>query len=96
MYANAAVNRHYHRISDGELIIHAHPFSKSGTDSHKHTNEEINFLAAIGNPDHLILLILTGLFLVFLNSRRILSQNSEFSYVFILPDNIRNKAPPLV
>ena len=94
MYVNASVNKHYHRISDGEIIVHAHPFASSDAGSHKHSKKEIKFLAAIGNPDHLIVLILLGLVLALLILEIEISLKEKRHLEYSFTDLNRNKAPP--
>ena len=46
---NSLIYTHSHKLDDGTVITHAHPFSKSSdTDpykSHEHSSEELTFLA---------------------------------------------------
>jgi hypothetical protein len=43
---NAFFNGHYHRISNGLLVFHSHPFDKSGTSqtSSSHAHSKLGFL----------------------------------------------------
>lgn len=46
--ANQAIFLHVHKLSDGTVIYHAHPYDKSGDTkpikSHQHSNAEFTFL----------------------------------------------------
>jgi hypothetical protein len=48
---NATVNQHFHTLSSGMVIEHAHPFKKPNTGSpfqeHQHTSSELLFLGQV-------------------------------------------------
>jgi hypothetical protein len=51
--ANAVVNRHCHKLADGRIVWHAHPFKKNKDGSvpfHTHTDTELIVLDALSNP----------------------------------------------
>lgn len=56
---NAVVNRHAHRLSDGRLIWHAHPYkpqpkeTSSPVKSHGHSDHELLLLDLLTNPAYL-------------------------------------------
>lgn len=56
---NAVVNRHAHRLSDGRLIWHAHPYkpqpkeTSSPVKSHGHSDHELLLLDLLTNPIYL-------------------------------------------
>ena len=67
LMANSVVNRHYHQISGGQIICHAHPFdnnTKGNTpyQSHDHSKAEYIILWLVSN----ILILLTGLIVTLL------------------------------
>ncbi|NHB69617.1 hypothetical protein G8O23_13035 [Bacteroidales bacterium M08MB] len=60
---NNTLFMHLHRLSDGTLLVHAHPFSKSNqanepNQTHQHTKVELLFF------DSLLILFTVGLFRV--------------------------------
>jgi hypothetical protein len=62
-FINSFINGHYHKLSNGEIIYHCHPFkhSKNNTspfEDHHHTKSEFFILAQISNPVFLLLVIL--------------------------------------
>lgn len=72
LYFNQAFNGHYHKLSNGEIIYHAHPFqhqnnNKSPFENHRHSESEYIILALLSNP-----LVLLGTFLVIINPLTIL------------------------
>ncbi|MFT4033066.1 MAG: hypothetical protein QM669_11655 [Siphonobacter sp.] len=53
MLINGVVFRHGHRLADGRIISHAHPFksnSKGPIQPHSHTSLELLLLDAVTNP----------------------------------------------
>ena len=99
MFLNASINKHYHKLPNGEIIVHAHFYNNSNsqdaTSSHSHTKNELNFFNLFGNP---ILLII----LFFLGIGNLLFQKDQL--FFLIEKNIRklslqiklnNKAPPV-
>jgi hypothetical protein len=97
---NATINQHFHKLSSGEIIEHAHPFKKGNTGNpfqeHNHTSEELILLAQISNP-----VLLICLFLMFLAPLLIYSEvrNAPLIITFKNPDLYFLKnyhAPPVV
>ena len=65
LFLNSAVNQHSHRVSEGYIISHAHPYKTSPSDSgpvksHHHSKAEFLLLSLINNP----VSSATGLFLL--------------------------------
>lgn len=65
IWYNAAFNRHAHRLADGRLIWHAHPYCKdnpnSPIQSHPHTESEFFTLDALSHPVFLsVLFVFAG------------------------------------
>ena len=67
LFFNNISNKHYHILSDGTVIQHAHPFKNSNSNSpfqnHKHSKTEFAFLTAINNVVTLValaLILITG------------------------------------
>jgi len=61
LFFNATVNRHTHYLSDGNVIIHAHPFAESGLGTsqlHRHTKRELLLLSFFSELATTILLLL--------------------------------------
>jgi len=97
--ANATANQHFHRLSTGITVKHAHPFDRGqeGTpfQEHHHTSSELLILDQISNPA-----LLLGLFFIFLTLlipvRK--TKNSTDNVSFVNPDLFFLKnyhAPPL-
>lgn len=71
LYYNTAANGHYHKLSDGEIVCHAHPFQHqtskdSPFENHHHSNFEYSILTQISNPFSLLCVfhVLLCLFIV--------------------------------
>jgi hypothetical protein len=95
---NNALFLHMHRLANGSLVVHAHPFSKSNqTDSaaksHQHSKVEFQFL------DSLLLLfannISTTEIVISTNWQEYIF-NYQFSNLENSPQKITNKAPPSI
>lgn len=73
LFFNAATNQHIHRLPDGQLIQHAHPFkseeSGSPVQKHHHSQNELFWLALIAKVLSLLIL-LTSLVLALLHQAR--------------------------
>lgn len=59
LFTNALINTHYHYLSDGQVVSHAHPYNKDtnqGTPfkSHKHTKTQLVFLSILDKTDAVI------------------------------------------
>jgi hypothetical protein len=70
LFINSYINGHYHKLNNGEIIYHCHPFkhNKNNTspfEDHHHTKSEFFILAQISNPLFIlsIFLILLGQFI---------------------------------
>ncbi len=55
LYFNQAINGHYHKLPNGEIVYHAHPYhhqnnNGSPFENHKHSKSEYFILAQISNP----------------------------------------------
>jgi hypothetical protein len=67
LFVNASVNKHDHLQSNGYIITHAHPFTKTPSESgpvksHHHSDSELLFLSIISDP---ATTVITFFFLVF-------------------------------
>lgn len=97
--ANATVNQHFHRLSTGITVKHAHPFDR-GQDStpfqeHHHTSAELLILDQISNPALLLGLFFVSLILLPLVRK---TKNSADNESVVNPDLFFLKnyhAPPL-
>jgi hypothetical protein len=95
---NNALFLHMHRLANGSLVVHAHPFSKSNqpensAKSHQHSKVELQFL------DSLLLLFANNFKTtdtVVLTSWQEFSINYQFSNLENSPQKITNKAPPSI
>ena len=67
LYLNQVFNGHYHKLPNGEIVYHAHPFqhqnnNESPFENHRHSESEYIILALLSNP-----LVLLGTFLVLIS-----------------------------
>ena len=67
LYFNQAFNGHYHKLSNGEIVYHAHPFqhqsnNKSPFENHRHSESGYAILALLSNP-----FVLLSVFLVLIS-----------------------------
>jgi len=67
LYFNQAFNGHYHKLSNGEIIYHAHPYqhqnnNKSPFENHRHSKPKYIILALLSSP-----FVLFGAFLVLIS-----------------------------
>ena len=82
-FFNSVNNRHYHKLPDGSLITHSHPYQKGVPDqvpvkSHNHTDAEYLFLSFFSNT---ILILALSIFCVEKNL-------SFFKFlIYLLPAN---------
>jgi predicted membrane protein len=94
---NNALFMHLHRLADGTLIVHAHPFDKSNpentsSNSHQHTKLELLFF------DSLLILFILGLLQITIkNTGSNITRIRSFNYLIRQnsPQVITNKAPPV-
>ncbi|MBL7113747.1 MAG: hypothetical protein ISS19_17540 [Bacteroidales bacterium] len=59
LFTNALINTHYHYLSDGQVISHAHPYNKTTNQgspfkSHQHSKTQLIFLSIIDKSDVVI------------------------------------------
>jgi len=55
LFINSAINGHYHKLNNGEIIYHCHPYKhdknkNSPFEDHHHTESECLIIAQISNP----------------------------------------------
>lgn len=60
LFFNQAANWHLHKLDNGMVVEHAHPFERSGNtnvpfQSHQHTSQDFIFLGMISNALTLLL-----------------------------------------
>lgn len=101
LFINFAINGHYHKLSNGEIIYHCHPYKhdknkNSPFENHHHTESECLVIAQISNPlvSLFVYLILIGQFLL-LCKEIIIIENLYIllrSYLYI--NNYRS--PPII
>jgi hypothetical protein len=95
---NTTINRHFHRLSSGYIISHAHPFSKGNAGNpfqdHHHTTSELIILDQISHTVfwiYLFILLLSSVLFTFT------TKDIPFFIVFKNPDLyfLKNyRAPP--
>jgi hypothetical protein len=88
---------HVHKLSNGMLVVHAHPFSKSteatSNQTHQHSKIEFSFI------DSLLLLFASSIatFAVLaLSSKHVLHFRPNPQVSSFLPQRLTNKAPPVL
>ncbi|GAB3943894.1 hypothetical protein GCM10028805_10770 [Spirosoma harenae] len=99
MWLNGVVFRHAHRLENGRLIVHAHPywpFGKGPIQPNNHTAQEILMLELAGNLPVILTSFFAFLFLlrthskgVFLVKDRVFQYSSPFRY-------FSHRGPPVV
>ena len=99
LYFNQVNNGHYHKLPNGEIVYHAHPFHhqdnhESPFENHHHSESEYIILALLSNP-----LTLLCFFLVLTNPIKILCRKIEYqttetfsTYKYLSPNVYRG--PP--
>lgn len=98
MYNNLT-NQHRHLLPNGQMVVHAHPFSKSEGDNpqkqHTHTANQLFVIAQINNLFSLLLIV--SFFYHFIREKfkkNIVSFSIEL--IFSFPNiNYQLRAPPL-
>lgn len=82
---NSFFNTHSHRLEDGTIVVHAHPYERSSDSSpfenHHHTATELVFLASLIHFIPTIVFILVGFVQIYSKEllkghQRLLSQHS--------------------
>ncbi len=98
MYNNIT-NKHYHLLPNGQMIVHAHPFSKNESNEaqkqHTHSSNQLFVIIQINN---LFSLILTVSFLLLCIQENLKKKIVQFQIkpTFSFPKiNYRLRAPPL-
>ena len=86
-FFNSVNNRHYHKLPDGSLITHSHPYQKGApgqgpVKSHTHSDAEFLFLSFFSNT---VLILALSIFCV--------EKNLSFSkfIIYLLPANLPGK-----
>ncbi|MCD4791612.1 MAG: hypothetical protein K8R54_00135 [Bacteroidales bacterium] len=99
MFVNASVNKHSHKLPNGEIIVHSHPFQSSGTEAptsgHNHSEEEYLFYGLLSNMLNLTLIV-SFILIVFINQsikKQLFFYEFQNDLRFLKTD--RNKAPPI-
>ena len=99
MFVNASVNKHSHKLPNGEIIVHAHPYQSSGTEAptsgHNHSKEEYLFYGLLNNTLNLTLIV-SFILIIFIsqsNIRQLFFYEFQNDLRFLKTD--RNKAPPI-
>ncbi|MBE9480625.1 MAG: hypothetical protein IMY69_02895 [Bacteroidetes bacterium] len=78
LFFNQATNGHYHKLPNGEIVHHSHPYHhqdnhESPFENHPHSESEYFILALLSNP-----LTLLCFFLVLTNPIKILYRKIEY------------------
>jgi NADH:ubiquinone oxidoreductase subunit 3 (subunit A) len=95
---NSTANYHLHKLPNGQIVAHAHPFTQSSqpnspVQSHKHTSFEFYFFSS------LLLLFSVALALLASASISYKRLDQPFYRFFIFensPELLTNKAPPVL
>ncbi len=72
---NSISNKHYHKLENGEVICHSHPYQKSNSQSpfqkHSHSKSELIFLSNISNSVFTIIFIISVIIVIKIEFKRI-------------------------
>ena len=97
LVVNKIVFSHVHKLSDGTIIEHAHPFNKSADSkpfkSHHHSRAELLLFENL-NILFLVLLLVLPLFLFIKRVQK--SLDSEIEYIPTCISSKNSRAPPTV
>jgi hypothetical protein len=95
---NITINQHFHKLSSGQIIKHAHPYDKGKESTpfqeHQHTSAELFLLEYLTSSPVCLMMFLLFLVPIFTLIER---KTSLFSVTFIshLLSSLRNyRAPP--
>jgi hypothetical protein len=93
---NNALFSHNHRLPNGSVVVHAHPFSKSNQpdlplQSHQHTKFQLLFLDSL-----LVLFSIGSVYFACLCYKKWFSYKFSYKFSFLenTPQLLTNKAPP--
>lgn len=95
---NNAIYLHTHKLANGQIVVHAHPFTKSDNstsseESHKHTKTEFLFLDNLSLLFPILFLVFSLLKVEKNKTKLIFNLDSYFStYCF----RINGRSPPLL
>lgn len=95
---NNAIYLHSHKLADGQIIVHAHPFDKSGTsslpgESHKHSKTEFLFYDQLTLLFPILLLVYR---LLKFEKKKIKLKFNLDSYSNTYRFRINGRSPPLL
>lgn len=98
MYNNFA-NQHRHLLSNGQIVVHAHPFSKKNDNlpekKHTHNSNELFVISQINNLFSFILLVaFVFKFITKTSFKRAFVSKNETYFSFCY-SNIQSRDPPL-
>ncbi len=100
LFLNSAINGHYHRLADGKIIYHAHPFNKKAESSvpfnsnHHHSKLQLTIISLVtkvfysGILSFLLLVAITLPFIILIKQ----AVDKVFYSAFLLP--ISSRGPP--
>ena len=84
---NNIVNQHFHKLSSGQIVKHAHPYNEenSGTpfQKHHHSSSELLFLEQMSNTVFWVCLFFAFMAMLFITAE---IQNTPLVIAFKLPD----------
>ena len=93
--ANSIFNRHIHKLQNGSIIAHSHPYNKSQPTApyqpHKHTKIEI---VLFQSADAWFFCFTSLSLILSILLRELLFYNKTEEYRFITIQHFRNRAPP--
>ncbi len=101
LFFNATVNKHYHLLSSGQVIQHAHPFSNN-TDSqtpfqnHNHSKTELIILNILTNTISLAIIFLIFALELFIFKQKKLFTfiNNQYNQIYLFVK--KSRAPPII
>lgn len=97
LIANKGLNLHSHKLDNGKIVMHSHPFNKNQDSnpfkSHQHTNIEFLVLENLGILFFLVFLTITLFALI---RKKTFYDNNKKGKLKILPYSYPGRAPPLI
>ncbi len=98
MYNNIT-NQHCHFLPNGQMVVHAHPFSKTGSNEpqkqHRHNTNQFLVISLINNL-FAFLLFISFIFSFILQIRNKKTGWSDNEKIFLLPAvHFQLRAPPI-
>ncbi len=96
-HLNSVLFTHSHKLENGNIVVHAHPFNRSDANnqehSHHHSKEELIYLDIQKN---LLIFVNILLILICLNVIHVSLDISYHSFIRTILKAVSDRAPPLM